>query len=70
MKNKTSNNQKKPRAKLIGADSNMFNLLGIASGALKKAGLGDKSREMIDRVQKASSFDEALCIIGEYVDVY
>jgi hypothetical protein len=27
---------RKPRAKLIGADSNVFNLLGIASAALRK----------------------------------
>ena len=59
----------KPRAKLIGADSNVFNLLGIASKALKRAGLGDEAREMQERVFKAASFDEALSVITEYVDV-
>ena len=60
----------KPQAKLIGADSNVFNLLGIASKALKRAGLGDEAREMQERVFKSASFDEAVCILTEYVDVH
>jgi len=68
-KKKNSSQQKKPRAKLIGANSNIFNLLGIASHALRKAGLDEQRREMGDRVMKSSSFDEALGIICEYVDV-
>ena len=66
---KNSSKKKKPRAKLIGADSNIFNLLGIASNALKKAGLDKESREMGNRVLKSSSFDEALGIICDYVEV-
>ena len=33
---------KKPKAKLIGADGNVFNLIGIASSSLKRAGQNDK----------------------------
>jgi len=65
---KDSSKQKKPRAKLIGADSNVFNLLSIASNALRKAGLDEQRREMGAKVMKSSSFDEALGIICEYVD--
>ena len=61
---------KKPRAKLIGADSNIFNLLGIANGVLRKAGQKDQMIEMTNRVWAAQSYDEALVVIGEYVDIY
>ena len=62
--------QRKPRAKLIGKDSNVFNLLGIASRALKNAGRREDATEMGNRVMSSSSFDEALAIICEYVDAY
>ena len=60
----------KPKAKLLGADSNVFNLLAIASASLKKAKLADQAKEMQNRVLGCGSFDEALCIIMEYVEVY
>ncbi|MDR0328451.1 MAG: hypothetical protein LBI05_09170 [Planctomycetaceae bacterium] len=62
--------QEKPKAKLIGADSNIFNLAGIASRALKRAGQRDQAIEMGNRITSASSFDEALGIICEYVEAY
>ena len=64
------NPKHRPKAKLIGADSNVFNLLGIAGAALRKAGLVDQIKEMDDRVWASHSFDEALGIILEYVDPY
>jgi hypothetical protein len=60
--------QHKPKAKLIGADSNIFNLLGIAKDALRKNGAADKIKEITERVTHSHSYDEALCIIMEYVD--
>jgi hypothetical protein len=60
--------KRKPKAKLLGADSNIFNLLGIAKDALRKNGTADKIKEMTERVTHSHSFDEALCIIMEYVD--
>jgi len=60
---------KKPKAKLVGANSNIFNLLGIASRSLKRAGQNDKATEMSERVMSSGSFDEALSIIMEYVEV-
>ena len=70
MKKTTKKTSRKPRAKLIGADSNIFNLMAIASRALKEAGRADEATEMSNRVFNASSFDEALGIITEYVDAY
>ena len=61
--------EQKPRCRLIGEDGNIFNLLGIASLTLRKAGLIDKSKEMSGRVMVSGSYDEALAIIGEYVEV-
>lgn len=60
---------KKPKAKLIGADGNVFNLIGIASRSLKRAGQNDKATEMLERVMNSGSYDEALSIIMEYVEV-
>lgn len=54
---------------LIGADGNIFNLVGIASRTLKRNGLGDDAKEMTSRVFSSSSYEEALGIIGEYVNI-
>ena len=70
MKKNPPKKQTKPRAKLIGADSNVFNLLAIASRALKDADRHDDATEMSSRVMASSSFDEALAIITEYVEPY
>lgn len=60
----------KPKADLIGQDGNIFNLIGIARRALKRAGMAKESEELTNRVMKeAHSYDEALCIIMEYVEV-
>ncbi len=64
------NPKQKPRAKLIGEDSNIFNLLGIASRVLKEAGHFDEEANMQRRVFHSTSFDDALAIIQEYVDAY
>ena len=69
MKKTTKQTQQKPRAKLIGENGNVFNLLAIASRALKAAGRGDEATEMGNRGMSSASFDEVLSIIGEYVDI-
>ena len=63
----------KPKCKLIGEDGNIFNLIGIASRTLKKNGQVMQVNEMTRRITQdgeAKSYDEALAIIMEYVDVY
>lgn len=59
----------KPKAKLVGADGNIFNLMGIATRALKAAGQGDKVSEMLNRIYNSNGYDEALQIIMGYVEV-
>ena len=59
---------KKPLAPIIGADGNVFNLIGICSRALKSAGYPDKATEMTDRITNSRSYDEALSIMCEYIE--
>lgn len=59
----------KPKCKLVGEDGNIFNLVGIASRSLRRAGLADKATEMSQKVMQCSSYSEALSIITEYVEV-
>lgn len=61
--------QKKPDCKLIGEDGNIFNLMGIASKILRQNGMAEEAVEMRDRIRASGSYDEALCIIGEYVNI-
>ena len=59
----------KPKCPLIGADGNIFNLMGMASRTLKRSGMTNEAKEMCDRITSSGSYDEALGIIGEYVDI-
>ena len=59
----------KPKCPLIGADGNIFNLMGIASQTLKRNGMAEEAQEMRSRITSSGSYDEALCILGEYVDI-
>ena len=59
----------KPKCKLVG-EGNIYNLMGIASRALKKNGLEEEAKEMFNKITtEAKSYNEALCIIMDYVDV-
>lgn len=59
----------RPKAKVIGENGNVFNVLAIASRALKSAGDPQSAREMSSRVLASSSYDQALKIISEYVEM-
>ena len=59
----------KPKCALIGQDGNIYNLVGIASRTLKMFGMYDEAKEMSSRVFSSHSYDEALNIIGEYVEI-
>lgn len=60
----------KPKAKVIGENGNIFVTLGIAANALKRAGLRKEAQEMTMKVwDDAKSYEEALIIIMEYVEV-
>ena len=61
---------KKPDCPLIGQNGNIFNLMGIAARTLRHNGLAEQSKEMTRRItDTAQSYDEALGIIGEYVNI-
>lgn len=61
----------KPICKLIGENGNIFNLMLIASKKLREHELYEQSEELIQRIigGEAKSYDEALQIIMEYVEV-
>ena len=61
--------RKKPYCKLIGEDGNIFNLMGIASRTLRQNGMTEQAVEMRDRICASGSYGEALCIIGDYVNI-
>ena len=61
--------REKPDCKLIGEDGNVFNLMGLAARTLRRNGLAEQATEMTERVTECGSYDEALCIIGEYVNI-
>ena len=58
----------KPLAPIVGADGNVFNLIGICSRALKTAGYHEKALEMANRVTSSGSYEEALAIMCEYIE--
>lgn len=60
--------QKKPDCPLLEADSNIFNIMGIASRTLKRNDMTEESKEMCSRVTSSGSYDEALGVIMEYVE--
>lgn len=59
----------KPVAKLVGQDGNVFNLIGICTKALKRAGLYDQAKEMQEKCFQAESYHHAISIMGEYCDL-
>ena len=63
------NKQPKPNCPLIGENGNIFNLVGLASRTLKRNGMSAEASEMTKKVFGSSSYEEALGIIGEYVNI-
>ena len=60
-------NMEKPECSLIGADGNIFNLMGLAARTLKDNGMAEAAKEMSSRVTESGSYDAALCVIMDYV---
>jgi uncharacterized membrane protein len=59
---------KKPKAKVLGQDGNVFNIISICSKALKKDGQKEQANQMTERVYSSGSYDEALQIMMEYCE--
>lgn len=55
-------------AKIIGADGNVFNLIGICQRVLRKNGYNKETKEMQERIYKCKNYDEALNIMMDYVN--
>lgn len=60
--------QERPKAPIIGVDGNIFNLMGVATRALKSAGMENEANEMFNKITSSGSYDEALSILMEYVE--
>lgn len=75
MKKENVNNDKKnkpyekPKANVYSAYANMNKIITITSKILKQNNMFNESREMIERATLSYSYDEALNIIKEYVDI-
>ena len=63
------NKQQKPNCPLIREDGNIFHLVGIAAKTLKRNGMSEEASEMTEKVFGSGSYEEALGIIGEYVNI-
>ena len=59
----------KPDCPLIGEDGNIFHLMGIASETLRENGMQEQAEEMRSRIFQCQSYDSALSIIGDYVNI-
>ena len=59
----------KPDCPLIGEDGNIFRIMGIASEALRENGMQEQAEEMRSRIFQCQSYDSALSIIGNYVNI-
>lgn len=59
----------KPDAPMIGANGNLINQLSIAKKALVENGQDYVAKEMVKRAMDSESYDEALRIVSEYVNL-
>ena len=57
----------RPLCPIIGANGNIFNILGMASRTLRRNGMPDEAKEMYSRVTSSGSYEQALCIITDYI---
>ena len=62
--------ENKPKCKLTGTNGNVFALAGKVSAVLKKAGQPDKAIEFTGKLFECGSYDEALRLMVEYVDIF
>lgn len=60
--------RRKPCCPLLGADGNVFHLMGIAARTLKESDMADAAKEMQTRVKESGGYDAAIAIMMEYVE--
>ena len=59
----------RPLCRLIGTDGNIFALVGKASRALRREGFNTEAIELQENLFKMKSYDEALNLISDYVEI-
>lgn len=59
----------KPKCKLVGTNGNVFALAGKVSQTLRHAGQSDKAKEFQSKLLQCHSYDEALQLMMDYVEV-
>lgn len=59
----------KPTVKLIGEDGNIFFIMGKVARELKRNGMRAEADEYTNKVLNCKSYNEALQITMQYVDV-
>lgn len=59
----------KPDCPLVGQNGNIMNLIGIAGRTLREHGMEQQATEMFNRITQCQSYDSALSIIGDYVNI-
>ena len=60
---------RRPACKLVGADGNVFSIIGRVKQALKKAGQEDRAREFVEKAFQAGCYNEVLRLCMEFVEV-
>lgn len=60
---------RKPKCPLIGTDGNVFALIGMTQKSLRAIGEEELANEVFQRVTSCGSYEEALGIMQEYIDV-
>jgi len=56
--------------KLVGEDGNIFNLMGLVQKALRKGGVSKEERsQFLEEVTQSNSYDQALQVIMQWVEV-
>jgi len=53
----------------VAPSGNIFAIMGGASRVLRRCGMVPECNEMIERVTSSGSYEEALAIINEYVNL-
>ena len=64
-----TNDGEKPKCVVTGTDGNVFMVLCRVRVCMKKNGLGDQVEEMTKKVTSSKSYEDALSIMNEYVDL-
>lgn len=57
------------QVKVVGEDSNIFNLLGLVTKELKRNGYRDLAKELPQQIFECKNYDKALTILDRYVEL-